>query len=287
MMHPTIIHYHQIHPDGAFIGKMCEKDIDCDLLIVIGTSLYVDGVKRLVKTFCRAPNVQGKRILVNLTKPNKEWNDFFDYFYEGDCNKFVKMAKEMKNTPKTVEKKSLSKNQSFYESNFKVKTKPIDNSKIINASKNEIKQRISSFEIPFSNTLANRKSKNLIKNDKEYIHRQEFKENSDEIYIRELDEVINKSLPIEPNDKDYFNNLSDTDIDVQVRKLSIDNKQHNFESKLKILTRSLSDEETINMNVLEEVIKTSTQTEIDLSNCSSLQSEIESIVKESFTRDDF
>ena len=56
---------------------------------------------------------------------------------------------------------------------------------------------------------------------------------------------------------------------------------------MKILTRSLSDEETINMNVLEEVIKTSTQTEIDLSNCSSLQSEIESIVKESFTRDDF
>ncbi len=38
---------------------MCEKDLDCDLLIVIGTSLSVDGVKKIVKTFCKGPNSEG------------------------------------------------------------------------------------------------------------------------------------------------------------------------------------------------------------------------------------
>jgi len=77
VMHPGIIHYQQMHSDGAFIGKM-------------GTSLSVDGVKKMVKMFARCENTYGKRILVNLTPPKKEWNDFFDYFYEGDCKDFIK-----------------------------------------------------------------------------------------------------------------------------------------------------------------------------------------------------
>jgi NAD-dependent SIR2 family protein deacetylase len=32
---------------------MCEKDLDCDLLIVIGTSFSVDGGKRSLKHFAR------------------------------------------------------------------------------------------------------------------------------------------------------------------------------------------------------------------------------------------
>ncbi|KAI4290991.1 NAD+-dependent protein deacetylase SIR2 [Pancytospora philotis] len=88
-MHPGIIHYQQSHPDGAFIGKMAEKDRDCDLLVVMGTSLKVEGVKKLVKMFAKSPNAAGKRILVNLTRPTKEWEDVFDYIYEGDCGKFV------------------------------------------------------------------------------------------------------------------------------------------------------------------------------------------------------
>jgi len=96
VMHPGIIHYQQVHPEEAFIGKMVESDKDCDLLIVIGTSLKVDGVKKLVKIFSRSPNVEGKRIYVNLTRPTKEWEGIFDYFYEGDCTEFVKGFKDVK-----------------------------------------------------------------------------------------------------------------------------------------------------------------------------------------------
>lgn len=89
MMHPMIIHYQQVHPDGAFIGKMVDRDTNCDMLVVIGTSLKVEGVKRMVKMFSKLPGVFGRRFLVNLTKPTKEWEDVFDYFYEGDCSDFV------------------------------------------------------------------------------------------------------------------------------------------------------------------------------------------------------
>lgn len=51
-MHPGIIHYRQVQPGGAFIGKMREKDLDCDLLIVIGPGLAAEGFKKLVKLFC-------------------------------------------------------------------------------------------------------------------------------------------------------------------------------------------------------------------------------------------
>ena len=89
VMHPGIIHYQQVHPDGAFIGKLADKDMNLDMLVVIGTSLKVDGIKRLVKLFSKQAGVIGKRIYVNLTKPTKEWHDVFDYFYEGDCLNFV------------------------------------------------------------------------------------------------------------------------------------------------------------------------------------------------------
>lgn len=99
-MHPGIIHYQQIHSDGGFIGRLCEKDKDCDLLIVVGTSLAVDGVKRMVKMFARCENTYKKRILVNMTLPRKEWHDYFDFFYQGDCKDFFKMVSSFTSMPK-------------------------------------------------------------------------------------------------------------------------------------------------------------------------------------------
>lgn len=107
VMHPGIIHYQQIHPESNFIGKMCEKDLDCDLLIVIGTSLAVDGVKKMVKMFCKNQINKGKRILVNLTAPNKEWNDYFDYFYQGDCSDFADIVESLVKMPKYIKDKEI------------------------------------------------------------------------------------------------------------------------------------------------------------------------------------
>lgn len=101
LLHPGIVHYQQIHPDGAFIGRMVESDKDLDLLVVIGTSLVVEGVKKIVRMFSRCEGVSGRRILVNLTPPKSEWKGCFDYFYEGDCMDFIKAVptKEVKTKP--------------------------------------------------------------------------------------------------------------------------------------------------------------------------------------------
>lgn len=96
-MHPGLIHYHQSHPDGAFIGKLIEKDKDCDMFIVIGTSLKVDGIKKIVKLFAKSISVAGRRILVNKTALGKEWDGVFDYFYEGDCIDFIADYSKAKN----------------------------------------------------------------------------------------------------------------------------------------------------------------------------------------------
>lgn len=88
--HTTIVHYQQSHPEGAFISRMAELDRGCDLLIVMGTSLKVFGVTKLVKYFCRLDGVRGKRILVNLEGPSKEFGDLFDFFWKGDCDEFCR-----------------------------------------------------------------------------------------------------------------------------------------------------------------------------------------------------
>lgn len=90
VFHTTIIHYHQSHPDSSFISKMAELDSSCNLFIVIGTSLKVFGVEKLVKYFCRLDNTKGRRIFVNLEKPNRGFSDLFDFFWQGDCDDFCR-----------------------------------------------------------------------------------------------------------------------------------------------------------------------------------------------------
>lgn len=248
VMHPGIIHYHQVHPESAFISKMCEKDLDCDLLIVIGTSLCVDGVKKLVKTFARGPNVKGKRILINLTKPNKEWDSYFDYFFEGDCVDFINTVQNFNLKPKSV-KSALEFGS---EADLRVKfTGP---------------QVIDNIKESYNGAID--KKKTILEYKETAIH-------DNETLVKSTETVIN----------DNETTLDYKEIDVHVRRLSItkeiDNKNCSFEEKLKNLTKSFSDEETIDLPVLDDALKSSAQTEIDTSFCSNLQSEIEQIVKQS------
>lgn len=92
IMHPTIIHYNQPHPDSYFIGDLSEADKDLTALVVVGTSLKVYGVKRLVKHFLR--NVNGASLFVNLEEPTKEFRSMFGYMWKGDCNEFFKVLRE-------------------------------------------------------------------------------------------------------------------------------------------------------------------------------------------------
>lgn len=85
------------------------------MLIIMGTSLKVHGLKKLVKEFAKAvhasapsesshssftasptPKVamsknsmKGKVVFVNKTPPSSEWNGVIDYFVEGDTDAWV------------------------------------------------------------------------------------------------------------------------------------------------------------------------------------------------------
>jgi len=84
------------------------------MLIVMGTSLKVHGLKKLVKDFAKAvhatapmvepsssksnvKNWAGKVIFVNKTPPGSEWNGIIDYHVAGDTDSWVgKVIEEWK-----------------------------------------------------------------------------------------------------------------------------------------------------------------------------------------------
>ncbi|ELA47155.1 hypothetical protein VCUG_01344 [Vavraia culicis subsp. floridensis] len=95
MMNTNIIHYYQVHPDSHYIATMTKKDSNCQLLIVMGTSLKVHGVKQLVKYFSRVVRANnGKSVFVNLESVCKNMMECFDMFYEGTIDEFCGVLEE-------------------------------------------------------------------------------------------------------------------------------------------------------------------------------------------------
>ncbi|KAJ8521993.1 hypothetical protein ONZ45_g1387 [Pleurotus djamor] len=112
-LRPAIVLYDEPHPLGDDIGTIQAADVarKPDLLIIMGTSLKVHGLKKLVKDFAKAvhsnePSTStakkwsGKVIFVNKTPPAAEWADVIDYHIAGDtdawCNKVLEDWKKMR-----------------------------------------------------------------------------------------------------------------------------------------------------------------------------------------------
>lgn len=260
-MHPGIIHYQQTHPDSAFIGRMCERDMDCDLLIVMGTSLAVDGVKKLVKMFSRCSNAHGKRILVNLTPPNKEWNDMFDFFFHGDCKDFVNEVSVPKSTG--AEKQCSPHPGDGVASN------------IICSETHKTPDR----EEPVCS-----KSHSECDNDDESS--------------RGTDEGFDSSLGLEKKTIDSMPKKTTEHgtgfpIESEMRRISVTKDARDFpgtkqslEDKLQDLSRTFSDEECIFKPVLNDALKSATPTGIQNSTFIDLEEEISSIVSKSICESD-
>lgn len=92
----------QNHPSGDLIGDLQSYDLQRspDLLLVLGTSLKVHGLKRLVKELAKAVHAlpptkarpdggKGRVVFVNKTAPGKEWDGVFDTWVEGECDRWV------------------------------------------------------------------------------------------------------------------------------------------------------------------------------------------------------
>ncbi|KAI9504047.1 DHS-like NAD/FAD-binding domain-containing protein, partial [Coemansia spiralis] len=99
-LRPDIVLYNESHPQGELIGALSEYDLKQrpDLLIVIGTSLKIPGIKRMIKEMSRCVHScsartrragAGKAIFINKGEPPKGWDDVFDYYLEGDSDQAV------------------------------------------------------------------------------------------------------------------------------------------------------------------------------------------------------
>jgi NAD-dependent histone deacetylase SIR2 len=101
--------YDEAHPLGEDIGAIQAFDVSRkpDMLIIMGTSLKVHGLRKLVKDFAKAVhasappdplsakrNWMGKVIFVNKTPPGSEWNDVIDYYVEGETDAWTHRMEE-------------------------------------------------------------------------------------------------------------------------------------------------------------------------------------------------
>jgi NAD-dependent SIR2 family protein deacetylase len=92
-LRPDVVLYGEEHPSAHLIGPLLTHDISLspDVLLILGTSLKVHGLKVMVKEFARAVHARrGKVVFVNNTKPSESiWGDVIDYWVEWDCDAWV------------------------------------------------------------------------------------------------------------------------------------------------------------------------------------------------------
>ncbi|KAI0482078.1 hypothetical protein GGR56DRAFT_663148 [Xylariaceae sp. FL0804] len=82
-LRPDIVLYGEEHPQSDLISSIVQHDLSVgpDVLLVLGTSLRVHGLKIIVKEFSRAVHNKGGKVVA--------WGDVIDYWVEWDCDAWV------------------------------------------------------------------------------------------------------------------------------------------------------------------------------------------------------
>ncbi|RKP03552.1 hypothetical protein CXG81DRAFT_9325, partial [Caulochytrium protostelioides] len=92
-LRPNIVLYNEPHAQGEAIARIAAADQRRrpDLLIVIGTSLKVIGIKMLIKDLAAKVHERpsGRVILINKEPLGKEWDAVFDYQLLGCADDMV------------------------------------------------------------------------------------------------------------------------------------------------------------------------------------------------------
>ncbi|KAL6239828.1 NAD-dependent protein deacetylase hst4 [Aspergillus navahoensis] len=96
-MRPRIVLYNEHNPDEEAITSVMNADIRSrpDALIVVGTSLKIPGVRRLVKSLCSVIRSRrnGVTMWINNEPPSgKDFEDCFDLLVKGDCEEVARLA---------------------------------------------------------------------------------------------------------------------------------------------------------------------------------------------------
>jgi len=97
-LRPRIVLYNEHNPDEEAIGAVVSSDLRTrpDAIIVVGTSMKIPGVRRIVREMCGV--VRGRRdgvaIWINQgpEPPGKEFEDCWDLIVRGDCDEVARQA---------------------------------------------------------------------------------------------------------------------------------------------------------------------------------------------------
>ncbi|KAK4205005.1 putative NAD-dependent histone deacetylase [Triangularia verruculosa] len=92
-LRPDIVLYGEEHPHAHLISPLVQHDLSLgpDMLLILGTSMRVHGLKVLVREFAKAVHDRGgKVVFVNFTKPPESvWADVLDFWVQWDCDAWV------------------------------------------------------------------------------------------------------------------------------------------------------------------------------------------------------
>ncbi|KIY00257.1 uncharacterized protein Z520_03942 [Fonsecaea multimorphosa CBS 102226] len=95
-LRPNIVLYGEDHPSNTLLTPLIPFDASCqpDVLVIMGTSLKVFGLQKIVREFAKAvhshKNGKGRVIFVNRTRPAESvWDGIIDDFVAMDCDDWV------------------------------------------------------------------------------------------------------------------------------------------------------------------------------------------------------
>lgn len=95
-LRPNIVLYGEEHPANTLLTPLIPFDAGSqpDVLIIMGTSLKVFGLQKIVRKFAHAVHAhkqsKGRVIFVNRTRPAESmWDGIIDYYVSMDCDDWV------------------------------------------------------------------------------------------------------------------------------------------------------------------------------------------------------
>lgn len=130
-LRPDIVLYGEEHPNAHLISPIVTHDLALcpDMLLILGTSLRVHGLKVMVREFAKAVHAKsGKVVFVNFTKPpESSWGDVIDYWIQWDCDSWVADLQErvpkLWQTPEPPKPKKKRESSGLTEDGDKTETK--------------------------------------------------------------------------------------------------------------------------------------------------------------------
>jgi NAD-dependent SIR2 family protein deacetylase len=100
-LRPNIVLYGEEHPSNTLLASLVPFDVlsEPEVLIIMGTSLKVFGLQKVVRDFAKAvhatKNGKGRVIFVNRTRPAESaWEGIIDDYVAMDCDDWVKDLNE-------------------------------------------------------------------------------------------------------------------------------------------------------------------------------------------------